>query len=41
VGVAAVEIARFASGKLEESWRFGDELDLLLQLGVPDLLHER
>lgn len=39
VGVPAVEIARFASGKLTASWCFGDELGLLLQLGVPDLLH--
>jgi predicted ester cyclase len=40
VGVPAVEIARFANGKFRESWCFGDELGLLLQLGVPDLLHE-
>jgi predicted ester cyclase len=39
VGVPAVEIARFANGKIKESWCFGDELGLLLQLGVPDLLH--
>jgi len=39
VGVPAVEIARFANGKFKESWCFGDELGLLLQLGVPDLLH--
>jgi predicted ester cyclase len=39
VGVPAVEIARFANGKFRESWCFGDELGLLLQLGVPDLLH--
>jgi predicted ester cyclase len=39
VGVPAVEIARFANDKLKESWCFGDELGLLLQLGVPDLLH--
>ena len=38
VGVPAVEIARFAGGKLSESWCFGDELGLLLQLGVPNLL---
>ena len=38
VGVPAVEIARFAGGKLTESWCFGDELGLLLQLGVPNLL---
>ena len=39
VGVPAVEIARFANDKIKESWCFGDELGLLLQLGVPDLLH--
>ena len=38
VGVPAVEIARFAGGKLKESWCFGDELGLLLQFGVPNLL---
>ncbi len=38
VGVPAVEIARFAGGKLKESWCFGDELGLLLQLGVPNFL---
>jgi predicted ester cyclase len=38
VGVPAVEIARFAGGKLKESWRIGDELGLLLQLGVPNPL---
>lgn len=38
VGVPALEIARFAGGKLKESWCFGDELGLLLQLGVPNLL---
>jgi len=38
VGVPGVEIARFAGGKLKESWCFGDELGLLLQLGVPNLL---
>jgi predicted ester cyclase len=38
VGVPVVEVARFAGGKLKESWRFGDELGLLLQLGVPNLL---
>jgi len=38
VGVPAVEIARFANGKFKESWCFGDELGLLLQLGVPNLL---
>jgi len=39
VGVPAVEIARFAGGKFKDSWCFGDELGLLLQLGVPNLLH--
>jgi hypothetical protein len=38
VGVPAVEIAGFAGGKLKESWCFGDELGLLLQLGAPNLL---
>jgi predicted ester cyclase len=38
VGVPAVEVARFAGGKLKESWCFGDELGLQLQLGVPNLL---
>ena len=38
VGVPAVEIARFANGKIKEGWCFGDELGLLLQLGVPNLL---
>ena len=38
VGVPAIEIARFTNGKLRESWCFGDELGLLLQLGVPNLL---
>ena len=38
VGVPGVEIAGFAGGKLNESWCFGDELGLLLQLGVPNLL---
>jgi predicted ester cyclase len=38
VGVPAVEIARFAGGKLKESWCIGDELGLLLQLGVPNFL---
>lgn len=40
VGVPAVEIARFAGGKLKESWCFGDELGLLLQLGMPNRLME-
>jgi predicted ester cyclase len=41
VGVPAVDLSRFAGGKWKESWCFGDELGLLLQLGVPDLLHEK
>ncbi len=41
VGAPAVEIARFTGGKLSESWCFGDELGLLLQLGVPNLLMEK
>ena len=41
IGVPAVEIARFTGGKLKESWCFGDELGLLLQLGVPNLLLEQ
>ena len=40
VGVPAIEIARFAGGKIEESWCIGDELGLLLQLGVPNRLLE-
>jgi predicted ester cyclase len=38
VGVPAIEIAHFAGGKLQQSWCIGDELGLLLQLGVPNLL---
>jgi predicted ester cyclase len=38
VGVPAVEIMRFAGNGIRESWCFGDELGLLLQLGVPNLL---
>ena len=38
IGVPAVEIMRFDEGKLKESWCFGDELGLLLQLGVPNRL---
>jgi predicted ester cyclase len=41
VGVPAIEIARFAGGKIEESWCIGDELGLLLQLGVPNRLFEQ
>ncbi len=40
VGVPAVDVSRFAGGKWKESWCFGDELGLLLQLGAPDLLFE-
>ncbi len=40
IGVPAVEIARFSGGRFKESWCFGDELGLLLQLGVPNLLFE-
>jgi predicted ester cyclase len=38
IGVPAVDVSRFAGGKWKESWCFGDELGLLLQLGVPNLL---
>jgi predicted ester cyclase len=38
IGVPEIEIARFAGGRKVESWYFGDELGLLLQLGVPNLL---
>ena len=40
IGVPAVDVSRFAGGKWKESWCFGDELGLLLQLGVPNLLLE-
>jgi len=40
IGVAAVDVSRFTGGKWKESWCFGDELGLLLQLGVPNLLLE-
>jgi len=40
VGVPAVEIGRFAGSQLRESWCFGDELGLLLQLGAPDRLFD-
>jgi len=33
IGVPAVDVSRFAGGKWKESWCFGDELGLLLQLG--------
>jgi predicted ester cyclase len=38
VGVPGIEIARFAGDKIEDSWCIGDELGLLLQLGVPNRL---
>ena len=38
IGVPAVDVSRFAGGKWKESFCFGDELGLLLQLGVPNLL---
>ena len=38
IGVPAVDVSRFAGGKWKESWCFGDELGLLLQLGAPNLL---
>ncbi len=41
IGVPAVDVSRFAGGKWSESWCFGDELGLLLQLGVPNLLLEK
>jgi predicted ester cyclase len=41
IGVPAVDVSRFAGGKWKESWCFGDELGLLLQLGVPNLLLEK
>jgi predicted ester cyclase len=40
IGVPAVDVSRFAGGKWKESWCFGDEFGLLLQLGVPNLLLE-
>jgi predicted ester cyclase len=40
IGVPAVDVSRFAGGKWKESWCFGDELGLLLQLGMPNLLLE-
>jgi predicted ester cyclase len=40
IGVPAVDVSRFAGGKWKESWCFGDELGLLLQLGVPNRLLE-
>jgi predicted ester cyclase len=40
IGVPAVDVSRFVGGKWKESWCFGDELGLLLQLGKPNLLLE-
>ena len=40
VGIHAVLIAQFAGSEWKESWYFGDELGLLLQLGQPNLLVE-
>jgi predicted ester cyclase len=40
IGVPAVDVSRFAGGKWKESWCFGDEFGLLLQLGKPNLLLE-
>jgi predicted ester cyclase len=41
IGVPAVDVSRFGGGKWKESWCFGDELGLLLQLGKPNLLLEK
>jgi predicted ester cyclase len=41
IGVPAVDVSRFTGGKWKESWCFGDELGLLLQLGVPNLLFDK
>ena len=38
VGVPEIGIARFVEGKWKDSWYFGDELGMLLQLGAPNLL---
>jgi predicted ester cyclase len=38
IGVPEIEIARWVDGRKCESWYFGDELGLLLQLGEPNLL---
>jgi predicted ester cyclase len=40
IGVPEVGIARYAGGRKIESWYFGDELGLLLQIGAPNLLLE-
>ncbi len=41
IGVPAVDLSRFAGGKWKDSWCFGDELGLFLQLGKPNLLLEK
>jgi predicted ester cyclase len=38
LGIHVVLIAQFAGTEWKESWHFGDELGLLLQLGQPNLL---
>jgi predicted ester cyclase len=38
VDVAEIGIMRFADGQWKKGWYFGDELGMLLQLGVPNLL---
>lgn len=38
VDVAEIGIMRFVDGQWKEGWYFGDELGMLLQLGVPNLL---
>ena len=38
VGVTEVGVMRLAEGKWKESWYFGDELGLLLQLGILQVL---
>lgn len=38
LGIHAVLIAQFAGSEWKDSWYFGDELGLLLQLGQPNLL---
>jgi len=38
VGVPEIGIAHIADGRWQDSWYFGDELGMLLQLGVPNLL---
>jgi predicted ester cyclase len=38
VDVAEIGIMRFGGGQWRQGWYFGDELGMLLQLGVPNLL---